>query len=214
MASAARQLRALRRHVAPAGSSSPVPALKAPDPEAHREAGAAGDARERPGGPQWFYSGRAERIYAGGYDCATGNLDARELAASLHRDGLLVLRSALPVRWVDDCAAAFAPHFAAHLESGTHEKKKVGGGPARFDLPLPMGLPFAEIASHELLGALFRELLGDDAVITQLGSDTAGCPSTYQMVHLDGAKEAAGPFHPTIEGQLADPTGIGQGIVL
>ena len=80
--------------------------------------------------------------------------------------------------------AAFAPLLERHIELEGH---KVNRGPARYYVTLPFAEPFAdpEVFEDDDVLAVVRGLVGDDASMCQLATDTPLLGSEYQDVHRD-----------------------------
>jgi ectoine hydroxylase-related dioxygenase (phytanoyl-CoA dioxygenase family) len=80
--------------------------------------------------------------------------------------------------------AAFAPLLARHIE---REGRLQNRGPARYYVTLPFVEPFAdpEIFEDEDVLAVVRKLVGEDAQLHQLATDTPIRGSEYQGVHRD-----------------------------
>src|SRR5215218_5889483 len=80
--------------------------------------------------------------------------------------------------------AAFAPLLERHVEREGH---RLNRGPGRYYVTLPFAEPFADPAVYEdddVLGVV-RGLVGDDAALVQLATDTPLLGSEYQDVHRD-----------------------------
>jgi len=80
--------------------------------------------------------------------------------------------------------AAFAPLLARHVEREGHLQNR---GPARYYVTLPFAEPFADPAVYEDddVLAVVRGLVGEDAQLHQLATDTPLRGSVYQDVHRD-----------------------------
>lgn len=79
---------------------------------------------------------------------------------------------------------AFAPLLARHVEREGH---RLNRGPGRYYVTLPFAVPFADPAVYEdddVLGVV-RGLVGEDAALVQLATDTPLSGSEYQDVHRD-----------------------------
>jgi ectoine hydroxylase-related dioxygenase (phytanoyl-CoA dioxygenase family) len=116
----------------------------------------------------------------GRYDSAT--LDT--LAETAKRDSYVVLKDHLPADrlrvWVD----GFKPLFEEHIEREGHLKNR---GSGRYYVTLPFDTPFADPAIFEdgdILGIVER-LVGKDAVMCQLATDTPIRGSDFQEIHRD-----------------------------
>jgi hypothetical protein len=108
-------------------------------------------------------------------------------------------------------SAAFAPLLERHIEREGH---RLNRGPARYYVTLPFVAPFADPAVFEdddVLGVV-RGLVGDDAVMCQLATDTPLLGSDYQDVHRDAPPlfpETGGetpPFQLAVNFPLVDVT--------
>lgn len=109
-------------------------------------------------------------------------LDA--FAARVLADGYCVLPSHLRRETLEAWRAAFAPLLQRHIE---REGELQNRGPGRFYVTLPFTEPFSDAAVYEdedILGVIFR-LVGCDAVLHQLATDTPLLGSDYQDVHRD-----------------------------
>jgi ectoine hydroxylase-related dioxygenase (phytanoyl-CoA dioxygenase family) len=79
---------------------------------------------------------------------------------------------------------AFAPLLARHIEREGH---RLNRGPGRYYVTLPFVEPFADPEVYEdddVLGVV-RGLVGEDATLVQLATDTPLLGSEYQDVHRD-----------------------------
>src|ERR687890_2313493 len=80
--------------------------------------------------------------------------------------------------------AAFAPLLERHVEREGH---RLNRGPGRYYVTLPFTAPFADPEVYEdddVLGVV-RGLVGEDATLVQLATDTPLLGSEYQDVHRD-----------------------------
>jgi ectoine hydroxylase-related dioxygenase (phytanoyl-CoA dioxygenase family) len=80
--------------------------------------------------------------------------------------------------------AAFAPLLEKHIEREGH---RLNRGPGRYYVTLPFFAPFADpevFEDDDVLGVV-RGLVGEDAVMVQLATDTPLLGSEYQDVHRD-----------------------------
>jgi ectoine hydroxylase-related dioxygenase (phytanoyl-CoA dioxygenase family) len=80
--------------------------------------------------------------------------------------------------------AAFAPLLERHVEREGH---RLNRGPGRYYVTLPFAAPFADpevFEDDDVLGVV-RGLVGEDAVLVQLATDTPLPGSEYQNVHRD-----------------------------
>jgi hypothetical protein len=107
-----------------------------------------------------------------------------EFAATFNRDSVVVLRShfdpAVLRRWYAD----FEPLLAAHLGN---EQADPNRGSQRFYVTLPFKPPFADPAIYEDpdVLAIVERVVGPDAVMCQLATDTPLKGSEYQTWHAD-----------------------------
>ena len=105
-------------------------------------------------------------------------------AGEVLRDGFCVLREHFDRGKIAQWREAFAPLLARHIE---REGELQNRGPGRYYVTLPFCAPFADPAFYEdedVLAVVFR-LVGRDAVMCQLASDTPILGSAYQDVHRD-----------------------------
>lgn len=79
---------------------------------------------------------------------------------------------------------AFAPLLNAHIEREGNLRNR---GPSRYYVTLPFTTPFAEPSIYEDddILAIVERLVGQDAVMCQLATDTPLLGSDYQDVHRD-----------------------------
>lgn len=99
-------------------------------------------------------------------------------------DGFCVLPGQIDLGLIDEWGEAFAPLLARHVEREGHRQNR---GPGRFYVTLPFEAPFADPRVYEdedVLGVV-AGLVGDDAVLCQLATDTPLLGSEYQDVHRD-----------------------------
>ena len=107
---------------------------------------------------------------------------------------------------------AFAPLLRRHIEREGH---KLNRGPARYYVTLPFAPPFAdpEVFEDDDVLAVVRGLVGDDAVMCQLATDTPLLGSDYQDVHRDAPPlfpewgRETPPFQLAVNFPLVDVTG-------
>jgi Phytanoyl-CoA dioxygenase (PhyH) len=99
-------------------------------------------------------------------------------------DGFCVLPEHFPREKMEAWGAAFAPLLERHVE---REGRLQNRGPARYYVTLPFVEPFAdpEVFEDEDVLALVRALVGEDAQLHQLATDTPLKGSVYQDVHRD-----------------------------
>lgn len=99
-------------------------------------------------------------------------------------DGFCILREHFARETMNAWRAEFAPLLARHIEREGHRQNR---GPGRFYVTLPFANPFADprIFEDEDVLAIVRLLVGEDAVMCQLATDTPLKGSEYQDVHRD-----------------------------
>jgi ectoine hydroxylase-related dioxygenase (phytanoyl-CoA dioxygenase family) len=99
-------------------------------------------------------------------------------------DGFCVLPGHFAREKMGAWLAAFAPLLERHVEREGH---RLNRGPGRFYVTLPFAAPFADPEVYEdddVLGVV-RGLVGEDATLVQLATDTPLLGSEYQDVHRD-----------------------------
>jgi ectoine hydroxylase-related dioxygenase (phytanoyl-CoA dioxygenase family) len=99
-------------------------------------------------------------------------------------DGFCVLPVHFAREKMEAWRASFAPLLERHIEREGHLKNR---GPARYYVTLPFAEPFADPAIYEDddVLAVVRGLVGEDAQLHQLATDTPLKGSEYQDVHRD-----------------------------
>lgn len=108
----------------------------------------------------------------------------RAFADTVRRDGYCVLprhfRPEMLVAWRDE----FRPLLDAHVEREGHKKNR---GAERYYVTLPFAPPFAHpgVYEDEDILAIVFDLVGEDAVLHQLATDTPLLGSQYQDIHRD-----------------------------
>jgi ectoine hydroxylase-related dioxygenase (phytanoyl-CoA dioxygenase family) len=105
-------------------------------------------------------------------------------ARTVLTDGYCVLRQKFPASTLDAWREAFEPMLEKHIEHEGHLRNR---GPGRYYVTLPFTEPFADPAIYEDedVLAVVERLLGEDAVICQLATDTPVVGSEHQEVHRD-----------------------------
>jgi hypothetical protein len=99
-------------------------------------------------------------------------------------DGFCVLPGHFAREKMEAWRAAFAPLLERHIEREGRLKNR---GPARYYVTLPFAGPFAdpEVYEDDDVLAVVRGLVGEDAQLHQLATDTPLLGSEYQEVHRD-----------------------------
>ena len=112
----------------------------------------------------------------------SGDLDA--LAKGFREDGFCILRNVFARETVDAWSAAFLPLLTRHIAA---EDGRLIRGPGRHYVTLPFLAPFADpsVFENDNVLALVTRLVGDDAVLCQLATDTPVDGSDFQDVHRD-----------------------------
>ena len=105
-------------------------------------------------------------------------------AGQVLKDGFCVLPRHFPREKMDEWHEAFAPLLARHIEREGH---RLNRGPSRYYVTLPFAAPFAdpEVFEDEDVLGIVHALVGADAVMCQLATDTPLEGSEYQDVHRD-----------------------------
>ena len=113
-----------------------------------------------------------------------GQSQIEALVGEVLADGFCVLRDHFDHAKIAAWGEAFAPLLERHIE---REGELQNRGPGRYYVTLPFRAPFADPAFYEdedVLGVVFG-LVGHDAVMQQLATDTPLLGSDYQDVHRD-----------------------------
>lgn len=99
-------------------------------------------------------------------------------------DGFCVLPGHFAREKMEAWRASFAPLLGRHVERKGHLENR---GPARYYVTLPFAEPFADPSVYEDddVLAVVRGLVGEDAQLHQLATDTPLLGSEYQDVHRD-----------------------------
>ncbi|HEX8144905.1 MAG TPA: phytanoyl-CoA dioxygenase family protein [Pyrinomonadaceae bacterium] len=118
---------------------------------------------------------------------SAGRYDQQQIASftqSALADGFCILREHFPRPTLEKWREAFAPLLEAHVAREGHLFNR---GPARYYVTLPFIEPFADplIFEDEDVLSIVRGLVGEDAVMPQLASDTPLLGSDYQDIHRD-----------------------------
>lgn len=110
--------------------------------------------------------------------------EVESFAGEVLEGGFCVLPGHFDAATLGAWRAAFAPLLEAHV---AREGQLQNRGPGRYYVTLPFVAPFADprvFEDADVLG-IVRELVGEDAVMCQLGTDTPLKGSDYQDVHRD-----------------------------
>lgn len=145
---------------------------------------------------------------------ATGRYDEEQIRSftrSALEDGFCVLREHFSRAKLDTWREAFRPLLDAHVAREGHLFNR---GPARYYVTLPFTEPFADpaIFEDEDVLAIVRGLVGEDAVMPQLATDTPLLGSDYQDIHRDAPPlfpetgEETPPFQLAVNFPLVDVT--------
>lgn len=112
------------------------------------------------------------------------SLDIETLTRAVLEDGYCILREHFSAAALVEWRQSFAPMLTKHVEREGHLQNR---GPGRYYVTLPFAPPFADPAIYEdddVLSIVTR-LVGEDAVMCQLATDTPVIGSDYQDVHRD-----------------------------
>ena len=117
----------------------------------------------------------------------TGRYDKRQIEAftgQVRKDGFCILPQHFSPETLSNWSMAFMPLLDAHI---AREGRLQNRGTARYYVTLPFTSPFADpsIYEDEDVLAIVEGLIGKDAVMCQLASDTPVLGSDYQDVHRD-----------------------------
>ena len=110
--------------------------------------------------------------------------EIESFARRVLEDGFCVLPDHFTREKMEAWRGAFAPLLARHVE---REGRLQNRGPARYYVTLPFAAPFADplVFEDEDVLAVVQRLVGDDAQLHQLATDTPLRGSEYQDVHRD-----------------------------
>jgi ectoine hydroxylase-related dioxygenase (phytanoyl-CoA dioxygenase family) len=116
-----------------------------------------------------------------------GKLNEQEIAESVEsvvRDGFCVLRDHLDTGILNQWYVQFLPLLERHVE---RDEENPNRGPRRYYVTIPFTRPFAEPSIFEDPDILkiVRGLVGQDAVMCQLATDTPLRGSDFQDIHRD-----------------------------
>jgi hypothetical protein len=106
------------------------------------------------------------------------------LTQDVLRDSFCLLKGHFSRETLGIWREAFAPLFETHI---AHEGQLFNRGPGRFYVTLPFTQPFADpcIFEDEDVLAIVKRLVGEDAALVQLATDTPVLGSDYQDIHRD-----------------------------
>jgi hypothetical protein len=116
----------------------------------------------------------------------------QEFTQAALKDGFCILRDHFSLEVLEAWRAAFNPLLEDHIQrEGTLQNR----GSARYYVTLPFTAPFADTSIYEDddILAIVAGLVGEDAVMCQLATDTPLLGSDYQTIHRD-----APPLFPEI----------------
>src|SRR5918911_1859256 len=99
-------------------------------------------------------------------------------------ESFCILRGHFPVETLNAWREAFTPLLETHISREGHLFNR---GPGRFYVTLPFTEPFADpnIFEDEDVLAIVKHLVGEDATLVQLATDTPLLGSDYQEIHRD-----------------------------
>ena len=122
----------------------------------------------------------------------TSRQDLQALAQAVLQDGFCILRNHFSLDLLKDWQQAFTPLLKDHI---ARQGELQNRGSARYYVTLPFMAPFANPAIYEddAILAIVERLVGQDAVMCQLATDTPLLGSDYQAIHRD-----APPLFPEI----------------
>lgn len=108
----------------------------------------------------------------------------QKFAESVIRDGFCILPEHFPSEKLNQWRQSFLPLLEQHISREGHLQNR---GPERYYVTLPFTKPFADpcIYEDDDVLAIVEHLVGTDAVMCQLASDTPLLGSTTQDVHRD-----------------------------
>lgn len=143
-----------------------------------------------------------------------GRYDERqidEIVRAFHRDGFYVLREQFSRERLQLWRETFMPLLDEHIKKEGHLQNR---GAARYYVTLPFSEPFADPDIYEDADvlAIVERLIGKDAVMCQLATDTPLDGSDYQDIHRDAlplfpeADAETPPFQLAVNFPLVDVT--------
>ncbi len=108
----------------------------------------------------------------------------KQFADAVITDGFCVLPRHFSTDKLEHWRQSFLPLLERHVEREGHLENR---GPARYYVTLPFTQPFADpsIYENDDVLAIVEQLVGTDAVMCQLASDTPLLGSTTQDIHRD-----------------------------
>lgn len=114
------------------------------------------------------------------YDCS----EIKQFAESVITDGFCVLPNHFSLETLDRWRHSFLPLLEQHIAREGHLQNR---GPSRYYVTLPFTDPFADASIYEDddVLAIVEQLVGADAVMCQLATDTPLLGSTNQDIHRD-----------------------------
>ncbi|HEY0727952.1 MAG TPA: hypothetical protein VGD38_07790, partial [Pyrinomonadaceae bacterium] len=112
------------------------------------------------------------------YDCT----QIKQFAQSVITDGFCVLPEHFSPKKLDHWRQSFLPLLERHIAREGHLQNR---GPSRYYVTLPFTDPFADSSIYEDddVLAVVEQLVGTDAVMCQLATDTPLLGSTTQDIH-------------------------------
>jgi len=113
-----------------------------------------------------------------------GSTQIEQFAESVITDGFCVLPEHFSPGRLDQWRQSFLPLLERHIAREGHLQNR---GPARYYVTLPFTQPFADASIYEDddVLAIVERLVGADAVMCQLATDTPLLGSTTQEIHRD-----------------------------
>lgn len=125
------------------------------------------------------------------------------------RDSFCVLKGHFSIETLNLWREAFMPLLETHIAREGHLFNR---GPGRFYVTLPFTEPFADpyIFEDEDVLAIVKRLVGEDATLVQLATDTPVLGSDYQEIHRDApplfpeVKDETPPFQLAVNFPLVD----------
>jgi ectoine hydroxylase-related dioxygenase (phytanoyl-CoA dioxygenase family) len=113
-----------------------------------------------------------------------GESEIKSFVRAVLDDGFCILPGHFAREKMEAWREAFAPMLERHVEREGH---RLNRGPGRYYVTLPFTAPFAdpEVYEDEDVLAVVGGLVGEDATLVQLATDTPLSGSEYQDVHRD-----------------------------